>query len=321
MIFHKQEAPLLVSLQKIWNHMPHNAMTDLIRFHETWYCVFRESDQHVYGNNGKIRLISSRDTIVWHSIALFEEAGVDLRDPKLSITSMGQLMLLIGGTTYADSSYVTRQPRVSFSSNGFEWSGLQKILTPHEWLWRVTWHKGVAYGMSYKFSDPTDSKQEWKLSLYKSNDGIDYELIRNFEILGYPNETTLRFLPAGEMIALLRRDKPYDNHAWLGKSEPPYIDWTWEPSAFYFGGPNFIILENEDMWAAGRLMYQTPYGLMEKTALAEMSLDELKPKMFLPSGGDTSYPGMLYHDGYLWLTYYSSHEEKTAIYLAKILLP
>ena len=38
----------------------------------------------------------------------------------------------------------------------------------------------------------------------------------------------------------------------------------------------------------------------------------------LPSGGDNSYPGMVWHDTLLWTSYYSSHEEKTSIYLAKI---
>ena len=41
----------------------------------------------------------------------------------------------------------------------------------------------------------------------------------------------------------------------------------------------------------------------------------------LPSGGDTSYPGMVIHGGLLWMSYYSSHEDgKTSIYLAKIKL-
>ena len=38
----------------------------------------------------------------------------------------------------------------------------------------------------------------------------------------------------------------------------------------------------------------------------------------LPSGGDTSYAGLVLQDGLLWVSYYSSHEEKTAIYLARI---
>jgi hypothetical protein len=38
----------------------------------------------------------------------------------------------------------------------------------------------------------------------------------------------------------------------------------------------------------------------------------------LPSGGDTSYAGMVIHDGLLWLSYYSSHQGKTSIYLARL---
>jgi hypothetical protein len=38
----------------------------------------------------------------------------------------------------------------------------------------------------------------------------------------------------------------------------------------------------------------------------------------LPSGGDASYAGMVWHEGLLWISYYSSHEGKTAIYLAKV---
>lgn len=43
-----------------------------------------------------------------------------------------------------------------------------------------------------------------------------------------------------------------------------------------------------------------------------------EPVLKLPSGGDTSYPGMVWHQGLLWISYYSSHEGKTSIYLAKI---
>ena len=45
-----------------------------------------------------------------------------------------------------------------------------------------------------------------------------------------------------------------------------------------------------------------------------------EPVLTLPSGGDTSYAGMVWHDGLLWVSYYSSHEGKTAIYLARVKL-
>ena len=52
--------------------------------------------------------------------------------------------------------------------------------------------------------------------------------------------------------------------------------------------------------------------------LARMTKDSYEPVLRLPSGGDCSYPGMVEHDGLLWMSYYSSHEGKTSIYLARI---
>ncbi len=56
------------------------------------------------------------------------------------------------------------------------------------------------------------------------------------------------------------------------------------------------------------------------TALCYLDMTEHKMTRLLklPSGGDTSYPGLLWHDSLLYLSYYSSHESKTSIYLARI---
>ena len=35
-------------------------------------------------------------------------------------------------------------------------------------------------------------------------------------------------------------------------------------------------------------------------------------------GGDTSYAGLVWREDLLWISYYSSHEGKTSIYLAKV---
>lgn len=309
----------LASVHKIWDHSQHNAMTDLFFFRNRWFCAFRESDRHVHGDNGSIRLICSDDGNHWHSIKLFQEKGVDLRDPKLSLTPDGFLMLLVGGTLYnKEHTYISRQSRVAFSQDGKDWSPFTLILEPHEWLWRITWHNGKAYGASYRSSDPRNVKKEWLIKLFESSDGINYNLITPWNIPGYPSEATVRFFSSGEMIALVRREKKGNNKAWLGVSAPPYIIWDWKPTSHYFGGPNFLVLNDQTMWAAGRLCLTNPYGLFEKTVVASMSLEELNPLLILPSGGDTSYPGMVYHEGQLWITYYSSHEANTAIYLARV---
>ena len=74
-----------VDVRKIWDAAPHNAFTDLARFHDEWFCVFREAEAHV-GGDGKVRVIVSRDGESWTSAALIAEDGIDLRDPKICVT-------------------------------------------------------------------------------------------------------------------------------------------------------------------------------------------------------------------------------------------
>ncbi len=42
--------------------------------------------------------------------------------------------------------------------------------------------------------------------------------------------------------------------------------------------------------------------------------------LLFPSGGDTSYPGLVWDKNQLWMSYFSSHEGKSAIYLARVVL-
>ena len=302
--------PVLVDVQRILNKAPHNAFTDLVRFHDTWFCTFREADRHAGGRDGVIRVIWSDDGSGWKSAALLTEEAVDLRDPKLCITPDGRLMLVAGGSIYenAKDKYLTRAPRVAFSRDGRRWSMLTKVLAEDHWLWRVTWHRGKAYSVS-KLGAGRDPR---RVMLYSSSDGLDWQWITEFRAIpAWPNEATVRFLDDDEMVILLRRNKT----AWIGTSRPPYTQWTWHDTGHRIGGPNFIRLPSGDLWAAGR--HYDGKG-EAKTVLARMTRKSYEPVLELPSGGDTSYPGMVFHQGLLWMSYYSSHEGKTSIYLAKV---
>lgn len=314
-----QASPTLMSVQRIWDQAPHCGMTDLIRFKDRWFCSFREGEQHVQGAHGTVRLLTSTDSLEWQTAATFAVQGIDLRDPKLSVTPSGQLMLICGGTLFDDQEmYASLQSRVSFSNDGFDWSPFQLILEPHEWLWRVTWHRGKAYGASYSRSDPKDRKKEWNIRFWESPDGIVWKLVTQWEIPGNPNETTLRFTKANTLIALVRREKRHDNNAWLGTSRPPYKKWEWHPLNFPIGGPNFVLGPDETLWVGGRLVANSPYGPIEKTFIGILDLNEVHRLLVLPSGGDCSYPGLVIHEGLLWVSYYSSHEGNSSIYLARV---
>jgi hypothetical protein len=183
---------------------------------------------------------------------------------------------------------------------------------PDVWLWRVTWHKGVAWGAGYGTAgDPF-------LRLYRSTDGRRFEVVvPRLLDKGSPDEAALVFLGDDTCLCLLRRDGQ-PGTAMLGSARPPYTEWTWKDLGVQIGGPQLIRLADGRFVAAGRrsdgavrtsLMWLDP----EKGAVREF--------LRLPSGGDTSYPGLVMHDGLLWVSYYSSHEGKTSIYLAKVRLP
>lgn len=297
--------PEIVSVKKIWDRGAHNAFTDLIRFGDRWWCTFREAEAHG-GSIGRVRVIVSDDGLDWRSAALVEQDGIDLRDPKLSVMPDGRLMLILGGSVYDDQGkYRTRAPRVAFSKDGRQWTEPKKLLAEDHWLWRATWHKGLAWSVS-KLGEGGHPRRGM---LYRSRDGLVWEWVTEFVL---PNntwnasETTLRFMPDGELIALTR---PH----WIGTSRPPYTEWQWTKMKENIGGPNFIRLPDGSLWAAGRR-----YGEKKTTVLARMTRDGYEPVLTLPSGGDCSYPGMVWHDGLLWISYYSSHEGKTSIYLAQV---
>ena len=305
----RAEDPRIVSVEKIWDQGLHNAFTDLIRFRDRWFCTFREGELHAAGQDGRIRVITSSDGESWESAALLATEGVDLRDPKLSRTPDGRLLLVAGGSIYVDDVFQTRAPRVAFSPDGYEWTPPRRVLAEEHWLWRITWHKGTAYSVSKM----GDGKNTRRVILYSSPDGIEWNWIAVFrDIPPWPNEATIRFLPGDEMMILLRRNAT----GWIGTIHPPYRKRTWHDTGHRLGGPNFIRLPDGRLWAGSRAYTGDP-----TTILARMTRNSFDPVLTLPSGGDTSYPGMVWHEGMLWVSYYSSHEGKSSIYLAKVRLP
>jgi len=309
----------LASLERLWDRAEHQAFTDICRFRGRLYVVFREGESHVHGRDGVTRILSSDDGIDWRATWLIEEEGVDLRDPKLSVTPDGRLMVLMGGSVYADRTLTGRRPKVAFSDpEGLTFTASMDVRVdpaiagPNDWLWRVTWRAELGYGVIYQVRD-----DEWHVHLVVTRDGRFYRHVATFDLDGHPNETSLRFREDGTMIALVRREAG-DRLAVIGKAAAPYTDWSWSRLPVPLGGPNFVVLSGGVLLAAGR-EYAPDRA---HTLIARMDPSGgWVPLLRLPSNGDTSYPGMLVEGDRLWLSYYSGHEGKTAIYLARLRLP
>jgi len=153
------------------------------------------------------------------------------------------------------------------------------------------------------------------LRLYQSNDGKTFEtLVPSLATPAGCGEEVMLFDEDDNALCLIRHESG-NKLGQLGKSKPPYTDWTWSDIDKRIGGPNMIRLADGRIVVAARL-----YDKRARTSLCWLDPDKntLTEFLELPSGGDTSYAGLVWHDDLLWISYYSSHEEKTAIYLAKV---
>ena len=301
-----------IKVKKIWDKSPHNAFTDLIRFGDYLYCTFREATDHM-SMDGKLRVIRSKKGKKWTSIALMDFDGGDVRDGKFSITANNELMLN-AGVRLVESIDGNKTRSVTWlSSDGKSWSDVFICDTGlGTWRWSTSWHKKIAYSIAYTGKDKQGC-------LYSTKDGKEWEVVKD-NLFPTKNsswsESSIEFLKNGDLYALLRRDSQSYTST-LGVSKFPYKEWSWSDLNVPIGGPKMIYIEKHKKFLATVRLYGNQSA---RTSLCWIDHEkgELKEVLTLPSGGDTSYAGMVYEEDILWISYYSSHEGKTSIYLAKV---
>lgn len=322
-------------VRKIWDYAEHNGFTDLIYYKDHWYCTFREATEH-RGTGGRQRVIRSKDGVKWESVAHMagEKLNHDVRDPKFSVTPDGQLMLN-GFIAYRGEQPITRESLTWFSPDGVHWSERYRCPTGvNTWRWKVRWHNGYAYCLAYNAKDAAGT-------FYRSKDGKTWEVVAE-NVFPQPqneeekkwkssaNENDLLFEPDGSVMVMLRRDTFHEDgkgafdhdvpgsSTLLGFSKPPYKEWTWKDLGVRTGGPVLLKLSDGRIVSAVRL-----YDKPRHTGLLVIDPVNAKATKVLrfPTGGDTGYAGMVEHNGELWVSYYSSHEGHSCIYLARVEIP
>jgi hypothetical protein len=302
-----ERKPRVIEIQRIWGMAPHNAFTDLVRFKGRWYCTFREGETHT-SLDGAIRILSSADGVRWDTAARISSPPGDLRDPKLNVTPDNMLMLN-AAAAFPPGSGTRHQSLTWFSADGRTWGQALEIGDPNVWLWGLVWHQGRIYGIGYATGEKGFAR------LYTSRDGMHYDtLVPDLLDQGSPSEGALVFTGESTALCLLRRDGKGAN-AMLGRARAPYRAWMWQDLGARIGCPRMLRLDDGRIVVAGRL-----YDGKVRTALCMLDAETGKLDDFLdlPSGGDTGYPGMVYHDGVLWVSYYSSHDGKAAVYVARV---
>ncbi|MER7334356.1 MULTISPECIES: exo-alpha-sialidase [unclassified Micromonospora] len=297
------------AVRRIGDAAPHSAFTDLVRHAGGWFCAFREGASHLSAD-GVIRLLASPDGRAWRTAAVLARPGSDLRDPRFVVRPDGRLQLLAAAVT-GDAPPQVRTV-TWMSADGHRWGEPTPVGEPGVWVWQATWHAGAMYAVGYATREPRFVR------LYRSGDGVDLQpVVETLFLGGYPNESGLAFDPDGTATCLLRRDRETAT-AQLGRARPPYREWTWTDLGVRVGGPALRRLPDGRLVAGVRL-----HDGAVRTAICAVDprRGRLTELVALPSGGDCGYPGLVWHDGTLWVSYYSSHEERTSVYLAEVALP
>ena len=311
----------ILATRKIYDKAPHNAASDIFRWQNLWYVAFRTADTNA-GTEGQIQLLASFDTVNWSPVSAVSEKGVDLREPKLSVTKEDRLMLFSEGVTYDKGQLGSKQPRVTTSTDGRNWVPPQKYLAGGEWMWRPIWQKeeGRFYGASYHTHPTTPGpkpEKEWAIKLHSSLDGKVWQLASLWQLTGLPKEGALALKPDGSMVAVVGKEGG-DRKGFYGTSTNPYSTWTWQPLPVPLMGPNLIVLPDGRVIGASLGFGATPGA---HVILFEVKDGVFTPLVELPSGGECGHPGLAFHEDLLFVTYHSAHEEKKpVIYFAKVRL-
>jgi hypothetical protein len=303
--------PRLESLRSVYNAAPHSAFTDLIRFDNTFYTTFRTGSQHgvpaLNQPGGVVQLLKSLDGSSWNSVASFSLGATnhDLRDPKLSVSPNGELMLLATDVPHAGSGGI-RKSYTWTSTDGTNWSTPTAAMADAGWLWRTEWNPATnfSYGISYN----TNSTR-----LNVSTNGLNYGTV--VSPLTEGNEAVMLFLEDGTTAALVRREGA---GAQIGTSTN-LTDWTFRDTGQFVGGPDMIRIPDGRIVVGGRFLDNFTTNPRMSLGYLDLASGTIEEFLELPSGGDTGYPGLAWHEDKLWVSYYSSHiGSKASIYLATV---
>jgi hypothetical protein len=293
----------LIWVQRAWKSGRHNAFTDLCFFNQRYYLVFRQASTH-HSKDGVLRIMSSVQGKKWRTVAVLQNPQADLRDGKLSVRPDGTLQLL-AAAAFHDKTTQAYQSYIWYSNNGKDWTPPQAAGEADYWLWRLSWLAEKAYVVAYKCG------ADRHIRLYQQNSLKQFDVVApRIYSDGYANEAALLFDNNHTAWCLLRKDPDYGQ---LGRAFPPYTHWSWTDIGCRIGGPAAVFTATGQMIAVVRL-----YDDRARTSV--VSVDQQSGKvtelLTLPSGGDTSYAGIVLHKNTMLVSYYSSHQGSSCIYTA-----
>lgn len=313
------------SIHKVFDDGNHNAFTDLCRFQGRMYLTCRSCpDGHMVFATSSIVVLASEDGSAWEPVYSFSVPYRDTRDPHF--LTFGHRLFVYTGTWLVPPEGDQRDLNDhlgygAYTSDGRTWEGPVMLEgTYGHYIWRAAAWNGRAYlcgrrrrefAAGFAAEEGTEVIQGAMLA---SDDGLIWRHAALFTE-SHGNETAFLFEDDGSVLAIARGTPQCA--ARVCRATPPYQDWTRTELDRNVGGP--LVARWGDRYLVGGRKTEDPK--QPRTTLYWLVNDALEEITELPSAGDNSYPGFLQLDGSRGLlSYYSSHEGSTSIYLADLRL-
>lgn len=301
-----------------FNQVPHSAFTDLIQYNNTYYCCFRESSEH-NSMDGRIRVLKSSDGNSWSSFAILSKNDTDLRDPHFFIDPKSILCV----ATNARQKNATRENLIyKLGKNGFQQSFAIKVDNDY-WLWSYSKFRNSIYSIGYNmkqacFGKSTTEKPQILLFKNANTSCTAFRQVTNNSWLSdsfhCASESSILFKD-NKAIAIVRDETPEHKSSFIGTSTYPFKQWQWQKFPYFVRGPKLAALPDGRIFlcAASMIDYQRLYFAILNPAT--FRVEKIAP---IPSGGDCGYAGVIVQGDTALVSYYSSHEGNTHIYIDRV---
>jgi hypothetical protein len=293
-----------LEVRKVFTNGRHNAFTALRRFKGDLYLAFRAGDAH-NSATADVLVLKSKDGKEWRQCHTFDVAKDD-RDPQMVVTDQ-RLFLYIPAMNGKELTTWLKH-----TDDGVTWSAPVKIYQLQFILWKPCLHDGVFYAAAHK-KDETSGGKGREVHFVKSADGIQWEKISTIRAGNWESETTLFFDGNHHATAFLRQ-KYGSPQAQTLESDPPYTQWSSRDSGVrHFSGHSVHTFQGVTY-----LLSRTIAGKDTGSMIYTFADGRLTPYCALPSGGDCAYLEAVEDGANMLVSFYSTHEGTTDIYLATV---
>lgn len=284
----------------VYDKQDHAAFTTIEEWHNSLYMAFRTATNHLPQSNdlGKIVLLKNSGN-GWSQENVFEQEGVDLRDPFL-IKWNGNLMLY----TLGYYSILTE--------NG--WTALNRIKHNASYplnIWKKRSYKNKLYGVG-------NAGGKWPVLLC-SVDGINWDVITTYRIGGDASEADLCFI-GDTLYTCVRIDTPVGSNSMWGKSPFPFTKTEWRLMDKSIASPEMIHLSDSVILLTGREYILHNADGKDSVNVSIFEVDKngnIKNRYLIDKNEnrDKGYPSFCVNNGLLYMSYYTGTYDKTLIKL------